>query len=178
MYNFIVSIFLILILIIVLLKIYHVKIIFQFNSEEYPNFSFVIEWIFSTFKIIINKHANDTKLSFYLFNKRIFTKSIQKKKTNKRFNYNLLKGIELDYIKLKTSYGFEDPAITGMVCGAIDLISAYVNLKDLYNNPDFSMNSSYINIVAETKINVLSTFINILKSKIPNVSNKTLIGNK
>lgn len=165
MYIFIALVFIILLSLIILLSVFHVKVIFAFNSDQYTNLNFMVSWLYPMFKAIITNEGTRIIVSFYLFNKRILTKNLKSKKRNKKFNFNLIKSVKLDYVKVRTSYGFKNPAFTGWMCAAISSVSSYVGAKDLYNKPDFSMNSSYINFNAETKIDVISTLINLFKLK-------------
>lgn len=166
MYILLSLIFIILLSLIILLSVFHVKVIFAFNSEQYTNLNLMISWLYPMFKAIITNEGNSIIISVYLFNRKIFIRNLKSKKRNNKISFDLIKSIKLDYIKVKTSYGFENPAITGWVCASVSLILNYVKTKDLYNNPDFSMNSNYINLNAETKINVISTLINLLKLKV------------
>lgn len=165
MYTFLSLIFIILLSLIILLSVFHVKVIFAFSSEQYTDLNLIVSWLYPMFKAIVTNEDNSLIISFYLFNKKVFKRNLKSKKSNKKFSFDLIKSLKLDYVTVRTSYGFENPAITGWVCTAISLVLHYVKVKDLYNNPDFSMNSNYINLNAETKVNVMSTLINLFKLK-------------
>lgn len=166
MYIVVSLIFIILLSLIILLSVFHLKIMLQFNSGQYNNLNLKISWLYPMFKGTITSEVNSNIVSVYLFNKKIFTKNIKSKKRNNKLSLDLIKSIKFDYFKVRTSYGFENPAITGCFCASISLIFNYLKIKELYNTPDFSMDSNYINLNAETKINVISTLINLFKLKV------------
>ncbi len=64
----------------------------------------------------------------------------------------ILKILKPKYMHLKGTYGFEDPALTGMVCGAVNVVNAVVpNAKiDLY--PDFTDEVLEIDFKAEGRV--------------------------
>lgn len=170
MYIFAALLFIIL-LIVIMLAVFRLKVQFNFNSEGHPNFELIISWLNPLIKGIVTMDGSKPVIKLYLFDKKILTKHVRAKGQNKK-NYanklNLFKVIKPEYFYLETSYGFDDPAVTGMIYGAIDLISVYIGLTDLYNNPDFSTSSTYINISALVELNMLSTLISLLKQKISN----------
>lgn len=52
-----------------------------------------------------------------------------------------------------------------MICGSFDILSQYIVLDTLYNNPDFYAESDYFNISAEAEIHLLSSLLRMIKTK-------------
>ena len=141
------------------------KIIFKYNLEQLTNFHLMLSWLRPLIKGIIKRDENKIILTVYLFNKKILTKDLTKHKAKGTNNLRLVKSIKFDYVNLQTSYGFEDPSITGMICGAISLITEYVDLNNSCNNSNFSTNYDYFNINVVAKVNVVLSTLNLLKLK-------------
>lgn len=156
-------------LIVILLSIVPLNVTSSFNSEELEleDFRLTLLWLKPLIKGIIKMDGNKMILKLYLFNKRILIKNLttNKPKDADTDNFRFVKAIKFLNIRLQTSYGFEDPSITGMVCGAINVISEYIDSNDSWNNPDFSTDYDYFYINAQVKVNILLSIINLLKSK-------------
>jgi hypothetical protein len=164
MYVFIFVIFVIL-LILILLSMVPLNIKCSFNSEKLADFKLSLLWLRPLIKGMVKRDGNNVIFTLYLYNKKILSKNLTAKKSKRTNNFKLIKYIKFLDVRLQTSYGFEDPSITGMVCGAINIISEYIDSNDSVNNPDFSTDYDYFNFNVAVKVNVLVSFLNILKSK-------------
>lgn len=136
-----------------------------YNSEKLTDFNLVLRWLKPLIKGIITKYEDKIIFSVYLFGKRVFTKNITANKSNDSNNYRLIKCIKFINITMQTLYGFKDPSITGMVCGAVNVISEYIDIDSAHNNPDFSTDIDYLNIKIVVKVNVVVSVLNLLKQK-------------
>ncbi|NMM63356.1 DUF2953 domain-containing protein [Clostridium sp. P21] len=126
----------------------------------------IILWMFNLFKIKILQEEN-LKITFFIGNKVIYVisekenleseevkpdnkKVTESKTTNikdfikKKFiscvlSYfkDMLKIIKPDEIRIKGVYGFDDPCITGLLCGFIPIISQIIPHSDINLNPVF-----------------------------------------
>jgi hypothetical protein len=166
MYVLIFVIFVIL-LIIILLSMVPLNVKCSFDSDKLADFKLSLSWLRPLIKGIIKRDGNNAIFTLYLYNKKILSKNLTANKSNDTNNFKLIKYIKFLDVRLQTSYGFEDPSITGMVCGAINMISEYIDSKDSVNNPDFSTDYDYFNFNVAVKVNVLVSVFNILKSKKP-----------
>lgn len=154
-------------LILLLLAVYPVKAILSYNSEQLPDFHLMLSWLYPFLRAAVIRHDNKNFLTLYLFNKKVYSKDLKggKKTANYTDRLELIRTMKPEHMKLNTSYGFEDPAVTGVVCGAVDLLSEYVNFEVLDNRPDFYVLDSYFNMNASAEFNALSSLIRILKLK-------------
>ncbi len=163
------TILIIILIALILLALFPVKIAFAYTSEELSSFYMKASWLNPFFKATIIKQDYGFTLKIFIFNQRIYKKNIVKKPINYNDNINLIKSIDPSYIKLNTSYGFEDPAVTGMICGLINMFSQNISIDSLSNNPNFNTDFSYFNIKGIIKINAIYSFIKLLKSKRKNL---------
>lgn len=167
--------FTLLILLIILfalfLFMYPVKVAASFNSEVEPDMHIMMSWLSPFLKAYITRQEGATDLTINLFNKRILTKKLTDKnifdsslKRRKYMDYvNMAKSLKVDKAKLSAVYGFANPAVTGILCGAINIISDYINIHELYNNPDFFTEISYFNIRTEAEVNAAVSLIRVLR---------------
>ena len=155
----------IILLIIILLTIFPLKVVFKYNLEQLTNFHLMLSWLRPLIKGIIKRDENKITLTVYLLNKKILTKDLTNREAKGTNNLKLVKSIKFGYVRLQTSYGFEDPSITGMICGVISLISEYVDLNSSCNNSNFSTDHDYFNINVVAKVNVIVSTLNLLKLK-------------
>jgi hypothetical protein len=158
----------------VFLVVYPLKITATFNSEQQPDMHIMISWLSPFLKGYITRHNDKTTLTINLFNKKILSKDLSDKMhagfklygRNYMDYINMAKFLKINSAKLYASYGFVNPAVTGMLCGAINIFSQYINLDELYNNADFFTDNSYFNISADAEINGVISLIKILRRKI------------
>ncbi len=162
--------FLISILVIILILISVVSLKITFDSNEHLDFHIKITWLKSLFRTIIQNNDTDIFLTVYLFNKKILTKPVKakSKESNKSKNHNnkvyYLKQVKPNYIYIDTSYGFQDPSTTGIICGVINSFAQLLNINDVCNEADFTAEKNYFNINGIIKLNIASTLIKLLKS--------------
>jgi len=164
-----VLVFLSLILVALLITI-PLKISFAFSSQEYTNVNLITTWLKPLLKLVIVKTDEKIFYTLYLLNKKVLTKNLTNKTLNHAKDYiekiQLIRNLKPHSIDIEASYGFQDPSITGIVCGAINLASTYLGINVIYNNPDFNMNYDYFNITGAAQlsgISIISTFFKLRK---------------
>jgi hypothetical protein len=185
MYLAVFLILVLLLILVILLSVYPLRVAGAFNSGQQPDFNLMFSWLNPFIKGFITRHGNQITLTINLFSRKLLVKSyltendtLKLKGRNYRDYINIFKALEISNAKLYSSYGFLNPATTGVLCGTINLISQYINLDEFYNNADFFADHSYFNISAETDVNVLVSITRILTRKLhfPNI--KALAGNR
>lgn len=169
----------ILILIIILflsLLLIPLNINLYINSEQIDNSYIDFSWLYPFLNIKLIVNDDDIFIKIYIFKKSLKIKQIQfsniKSKYTIKDRVNILKSLDLDYLYLDTYYGFNDPLITGILCGFINLIPNHLDKNEIYNNPNFMVDDSYFTAKAFVKINIFYAIIKILKSYIKNYNKK------
>ena len=127
-------------LFIILLSIFPVKVAASFNSEQYTNIHILLSWLNPLLKALLSKQDNKVTLTVYLFGNSILEKNLNfmdneamRLKEKKRSYYiDMAKSLKINHAKLYSSYGFSDPAITGIICGLMDFITQYINIQYLF----------------------------------------------
>lgn len=160
---FFILFFIVMILILVLLFTVALKIIFTFNSDG-ADVNLTLLWLYPILKITVKNKDIMLILTVYIINKRVFTKALKPGK-NKTNNADVIKKIKLNDVIVDTSYGFRDPFITGIVCGAINMISELVNsIKTINQTPNFVADNDYIYLRATAKTNLALALTNLYKA--------------
>jgi hypothetical protein len=152
-------------LIILLAAIFPLRAALSFNSEIQPDFHLLITWLHPLIKAYIVRSDGGILLTVHSFNKKIYTKNLKEGKGGIKDKLNIIKIIKPKHLKLQASYGFEDPSITGLMCGALDMISEFADVEVSHHNPDFSMDSSYANLTAEADINLLKAMLKLQQNR-------------
>lgn len=167
--TFIISILLIFLLLLVLIPF---KITFSVISEQESKINLIFSWISPFLKgELIDYSLNHATFAIYLFNKKVGNKNFKFKfKNNNTNKLDIFKSIIPKYVNIETYYGFEDPSITGFLCGIINLIPDYSEASVIYNNPDFTTDTSYFNGRGVIKINIFSAIIKLINSNTKNNS--------
>ncbi|QGU94858.1 DUF2953 domain-containing protein [Clostridium bovifaecis] len=159
------TLLLIILIIIFLLAIVPLKVSFNANSAESVNFHFIASWLNPVLKGTIVKDYGGVLLKVYLFNSKVLARDLKTKSDSKGFldKINFIKSLHPKFERLEASYGFEDPSITGMIYGALTLLSPYIKSDTLYNNPDFTMTDDYFYFDALFEINVFSLALTLFR---------------
>lgn len=173
MYIFTIILALIL-LMIVLLVIFPLKIAFTTNSKRLPDFQIVFSWLNPFITGTLVPGNNELILSLNLFNRRVLCKRLKNKNIEYMDKINLIKSLKLNHVQIKTSYGFEDISITGVTCAAINILSQYIKLDSLYNNPDFTAEYDYFELDGMLEMNILSLFSTLIRFDTDNNVTKNL----
>lgn len=160
---FILLIIVLLALLIALFFMEAARVTFVFDTEK-SDMNATVSWLYPMIKVIATMENNKPKLSFYLFKKFVFSKVIKKKHQTKN-RINILKVTNPQDIQIMANYGFSDPLVTGITCGAIGVASQLINIDSLGNNPDFTTDNNYIYIDAAAKVNLGSAIVNLFKQK-------------
>lgn len=165
MYIFTTILFLILLLV-ALLSIFPIKVAITANSESLPNFHISFSWLNPFITGAVTPRGQGLMITIKLFNMKIIKKDLAMKlNNNKNINkLDLIRNLKLNNIELKTSYGFKDMSITGMTCAAINIISQYIHLNSINNNPDFTAEYDYFEIDGILYVNALSIISSFIKA--------------
>ena len=137
-------------------------------------FKIDILWLFNWFMISLTNNSHNLSLNFFILNNHVYTKQIEKinnkKSTNKivkknkidyryilknHFNkilFNLLITyfkdifviIKPSSVKIQGTYTFEDPSITGILCGLIPVITETIPLNNINLYPSFNDEVTHI----------------------------------
>lgn len=187
---YLITILLILVLLVLilflLLSIYPLKAEAVFSSEQQIEMHVLLSWLNPFLKATVTRDNNQLKLTVYIFNSRLFRKNLTSKNTDenkgkKRSFHDYIdyaRALDLHHVKLYAFYGFEDPSVTGMLCGGIDLISQAIVVEDFYNNADFVTDHDYFNIQASAEINAAVSLINALRRRSANFRVHAYSGSK
>lgn len=139
------------------------KVAFTLDTER-ENIQLTLLWLYPFMKVTAESNDDAPLLSVYLFNKRVYGRKISLKKTGTR-NADFVKSVSPSDVHFDISYGFRDPFITGITCGAIHAASEYMSFVSIKQSPDFVANNDYVYMDATAKVNIGNTFIHFLKSK-------------
>ncbi|NFJ83497.1 DUF2953 domain-containing protein [Clostridium botulinum] len=165
--NFILILIIILFLLLIFIPL---NINLYINSEQIYNSYIDFSWLYPFLNIRLFVNDDNIFIKIYVYKKSFKIKQIQfgniKSNHTIKDKINIFRSLNLDYLYLDTYYGFNDPLITGILCGFINLIPNYLGKNEIYNNPNFMVNDSYFNAKAFAKINIFYAIIKILKSYI------------
>jgi hypothetical protein len=121
-------------------------------------------WLYPFLKVSVLIEDNKPVLNFFIFKKYVFKKHLQKSKS-KLSTLELLKIINPKNICINTSYGFINPSTTGITCGAINVVSQFINIESMKHNPDFMTISDYIYLDATANINLGMVITSLITKK-------------
>lgn len=161
--SFFLLLIIILLVFIALLFVEVLRVHFVLDTDN-SDMKMTVLWFYPLIKVIVTMENNNPELAFYLFNKHLFNKTIKKSK-GKSSKMELLKIISPKDVRINTSYGFKDSFTTGITCGAINIVSQFINIESIKHNPDFITVSDYIYLDATAKVNLGTAIINLLKQK-------------
>lgn len=151
-------------ILVLLIFIVALRIKLVFDSEN-TNFNITLIWLDPLLEGLITMENNKPMLTIYLFKKKVIKTIIWKSSKRSLKNNNGFKLIKLSNpkdININASYGFKDPYITGITCGAINIVSQFINIDSISQRPNFQTSDDYIYFDATAKINIGSALIKLL----------------
>ena len=148
-------------LILLFTQYFNIKIIFDTYKTD---LTMTLLWLHSFFKTLVTIEDSKPMLAFYVFDRRLFERSLAIGKGNHR-GIDLMKSIDSKDVHVDAYYGFRDPYTTGIACGVISAASQLINISSIYQSPDFTADNEYIYLNANAKVNIGSTLIRYLRSR-------------
>jgi len=137
------------------------KVIVVFDTYR-SDLNLTLLWLHSYIKAFISLENSKPMVSLFLLNKKLFKKEI---KTGKRELGGLgyIKCVDSRDVHINALYGFRDPYVTGITCGAVNAALQFINIDSINHSPDFVAENDYIYMDARAKVNLGSTLTSILK---------------
>lgn len=146
----------------VLLFTIAMKIIFTFNSDK-SNMNLTLLWLYPFLKAAVTNEGNGLLLTVYLLNKSIYKRPL-KARRQKANNMEMIKQVHPTDVAVNASYGFRDPFLTGVACGAFNIASQFINIDSIRQNPDFVTDNDYIYVDATARVNLGSALLNLYRA--------------
>jgi hypothetical protein len=155
------SILLILFILIGLLFAAAIEIKLLFDTKQ-GLYDVSFKWLYPFLEIEYEIDEATPMITVFLFEKKIYRHAVKfKKKKNK----GLIKSVDISDVNITTSYGFNNPAFTGVICGLMNIAKSFIDTKTT-QYPDFATTDSYIITNASAKVNAGNTMVNIIKKKL------------
>lgn len=159
--SFVLLLIIIIAVIITLFFVEAFRIKFVFDTDQLDMYM-TIFWLYPVFKALVTVESNNPILIFYLFNKKIFKRTIKKSKRKSK-NMEIIKTVIPKDININAKYSSNNPFLTGIICGAINTASQFINIDSIKHYPDFFNDNDYIYLDANAKVNLGKAFLNYLK---------------
>lgn len=158
---YLIIIILLLAIIYIITQTFKLRLLFNLNEDNmYCN----IFYLYPLLKIIIDIEAAKPFIIVYVFKIKVYKKPLKIKKSNNT-RINLYKMVNPKDIKMTTNYGFKDPFNTGIVCGAFNIITRYINIGKMKQFPNFVSVYDYIYVDATANINIGNSIMYFVKNR-------------
>lgn len=121
-------------------------------------------WLYPFIKV--TARIKDTKpvMDLYLFKLHLINRAIKTNRDKTGIKKaDLIKILKPGDLSIKTKYGFTNPSVTGIACGAINAASQFNNIDFLDQIPDFMTEHDYIYFDASATINLGAALISLIK---------------
>lgn len=124
-------------------------------------------WLYPLIKAKLEPSDYSPHLTVYLFNVRVYSKTLRKKskKRDPLQMLNYARAADLYNISLTTSYGFLSPAQTGLLGGVFAIVGQYFGSAEISQYPCYLAGEDFIIIDAAAQLNVAKTLIAFLRLK-------------
>jgi hypothetical protein len=152
-------------ILLVLVFVVALRIIFTFNSDN-ADMHLTLLWLYPFLKAVVTNEDTDMVLTVYLFKKSIIKKTLRKRETKEAANnMDIIRQVHPRDINVHAAYGFKDPFVTGVACGAINIASQFINIDSIQQDPDFVTDEDYFSINATAKVNLGSALVNLYRAR-------------
>lgn len=152
------------IIFIILLFVFALSIKLVINSDK-PEINMALFWLNPFINAFVNIENTVPILKVYLFKQLIMKKAL-KRRQKKYGGMELIKLSEPKDVHVNVQYGFRDPFATGVTCGVINMASQFISIDSINQTPDFMSVDDYVYLDATAKVNLGSTLIKLIKTKI------------
>ncbi len=149
---------------IILAFVFPVNVDLLIDSGE-MNMQMSLSWI-HVIRIQAETIQNRMRVSVLLLKAKVFSRLSEKgKEKTKRENRTVFKALSLEDTHVKASYGFNEPYLTGILCGAISCAEALIKKTTFEQIPEFFPAQEFIKIEVRSKLNAGKTALNFIKFK-------------
>lgn len=160
--NVLIFILLLLLVLIILIFAVAIRLTFILDTDK-EDMKVTLIWLYPFIKLIVKMENARPLLIVCLFKKKVYER-ILKKKRRKRDNMELVRLAKTEDFNVTASYGFVDPATTGVTCAGINIISNLIG-ANINNRPNFMPQNNYVYLNANASVNVGQTLVNLIKAK-------------
>jgi|GEM_PF-826237 len=138
-----------------------VKLEFRFSSGE-MDLRLRASWL-GFVKLRAERMNSRTHITVHIFGLKIYSGFI--KKTGKGFNTDMIRVISLSNTELKTSYGLNEPHISGILFGALSAIGSVARIERFEQRTEFVTADEYFEMEGNSELNIGKTITNYLRLK-------------
>jgi hypothetical protein len=140
------------------------KVNIVFNSDD-AEMNMVLIWIKPLIKAEVYLKDTRLMLKVFLFNKKIMHRPLRRAKQENK-GTGIVKFAEPEDVHMNVQYGFRDPFVTGIACGAVNASSQFINIDSFKETANFLTDKDYIYLNADAKVNLGLMFVRFFKSKL------------
>jgi predicted membrane protein len=148
---------------IILLFVFTLRIKLVIDSDK-PEINMSLFWLNPFINAFVNIENTVPMLKVYLFKQLIMKKALKIRK-KKYGGMELIKLSDPKDVHVNVQYGFRDPFTTGVTCGVINMASQFINIDSINQTPEFMSDDDYVHLDATAKVNLGSTLIKLIKTK-------------
>lgn len=120
-------------------------------------------WLYPFFEAEIELENTKPMLTIFLFEKKVYRGAVKLKKRKPKSG--LMKAVKMEDVQITADYGFKNPAVTGIICGAMNIAKTFVNFKT-QQFPNFMTSNDYMTLNATAAVNMGNTLVNLTKNKL------------
>lgn len=166
MYLFLILFILIVLILFITFLVFAVesRILFYSNITDMET-NATLSWLGSFLKATVIYINSPPMLTISLFNKEIYNRQLQinNKDSNERkvSKMDIIRSLSLSNVNVRTSYGFFSPFATGISYIILNIISQYIDIESIEQNPNFMTDDDYVYINATCNLNIGLTLINL-----------------
>lgn len=150
---------------------YTLSAFFIFDTDN-NDLNINLKWLYPFIELNIKMFEYSPFLSIFLFNKKVYAKTIKPKHKKRRPILDYYRSLNLNDTFVKIYYSLNDPFPTGISFAIIQSIQAFVGDISITQYPNFVSDHAYMIIQSGTKINLGKTVLQLLHIKINKLKNK------
>ena len=124
-----------------------------------------IFYLYPLCRILIEMKEDKPYLSVYVLKIRVYKNRVQLRKKTADRQRSLIKSADITNIRVDAYYGLKNPFITGILYGAVSMVSKFFHIDKINQHPEFLTDSEYIYLDATANINLWHTIMNYAKNK-------------
>jgi hypothetical protein len=141
------------------------RLVFVLDTDS-ERINLTLFWLYPFFKADVENNPSGLLLKIFLFKGKVYERPLLSGAgSGNGGGARLARMAEPENIRINAEYGFSDPFVTGITCGAISAAADNLDMVSLRQKPDFVSGRDYVQMDATAGINLGNMLVKLIGSK-------------
>lgn len=141
------------------------RVVFVLDTDI-ARIDLTLDWLYPFFKATVENSPSGPMMKIFIFKGLVYEHHLLSGSGNTdKDRMRLFRMAKPENIRISADYGFSDPFVTGIACGAINAASSNLKTVSLRHNPNFASGRDYVQMKATAGINMGNMLLKFIRYK-------------